>query len=145
MYIAGLHSALTLNHCVGGIVALTDAIIVAKWAIFMSEHVKHSEEEGGKIVPHHNTLLTKVLTPIHTIAMLSTPIVFGVVLAVNGLEEPQWVQRLSLPSLHNSDTGTLLTAAVRVLGCVASVACFRLLLSITRYLGAQFHFIAVRS
>jgi len=144
MYFAGLNTSLTLNQCVGGLVVLTDAIIVAKWARFTSGQIKRAEEEGGKTVPYHDTFTTKVLTPIQMATILGTPIVFGIALAVNGLEEPEWVQRFSLPSLQDDNVGTLVTAAVRVLGCVATVACFRLLSSITLHLGAQFHFIAVR-
>ena len=137
MYIAGLN----LNQGVEGLVACTSAFLTVNALYSVSDSVKRGDREGGKILPFHNTPLAKMLTPIQTIASLSTPILFGVAVAINGLEQPHWLQRYSLPSLGDNE---VITATVRALGCLGGLACYRLFTYTTAHLGKQFHFIAVR-
>ena len=137
MYIAGLN----LNQGVEGLAACTNVFLTVTSLHLVSNSIKHSDREGGKILPFPNTLLAKILTPIQTIALLGTPIIFGVAVAINGLEQPHWLQRYSLPSLGDNE---VITATVRVLGCLGRLASYRLLTYTTTHLGKQFHFIAVR-
>ena len=137
MYIAGLN----LNQGVEGIVACTNAFLTINGLHSVFNSIKRGDREGGKILPFHDTLLAKILTPMQTITLLTTPIIFGVAVAINGLEQPHWLQRYSLPSLGDNE---VIAATVRVLGCLGGLACYRLFVSTAAHLGKQFHFIAVR-
>ena len=144
MYIAGLNVAMSLTQGVEGLVAFTTLAQLISTSRFATSEMKRAEADAGTVSPLP-TQLAKVITPVHGVALLSTPIVFILGVGLNRLEQPHWMLRFRFPSLWEERLGFWGTTAVRAVGCIASLACYRLFTTAVTYLGPRFHYIGVSS
>lgn len=139
MYIAGLKLPLSPPQCLEVLVVLSTADYVR----YIIAAVKVlSKSKGGRIRPESMppTLMGRIISPIHGLAIFIPPLVYVGALVFNGFQQPAWFARFTLSSeMMESTWGS----ALRVAACVASFALRSLTDSTSKHLGDQWHVIGV--
>ncbi|KAF9058544.1 hypothetical protein BDP27DRAFT_1372432 [Rhodocollybia butyracea] len=137
-YIAGIH--ITHARGIESIVATSTVAMMAFALRDTAKARKKAEKEGGEITAGPKTLMEKLITPIHAIAVMAAPLSYLVGVFTNGMEQPEWYAQTAfdLPLSIRALAWTRTAACVGVLG---SAWALRVIL---RTLDKQFHFIGPR-
>ena len=100
--------------------------------------VKRAETEGGSVVKLPTSVAGRIVTPIHAAAAAVPALVYLGSVVINGLEQPDWMQRWRLPYIGIGEEAWLRTAA-----CAASLGLSAATGATINYLGKQWHYIGV--
>lgn len=140
MYFAGVNFSLNHTQGVEAIVTASLVACVAEIVISQRKNLKFAEDNGGPVQKDGSpkSLVGKLVTPVHALAMTVPPIVYiGSVLA-NKLSQPAWMDSFRLPEIGVGEEAWVRTAA-----CVGSFGLAWAMRVVIRHLGKGLHFIAV--
>lgn len=141
MYFAGINFALNSTQGVEALVAFSTIAYTFDIVRTQRNNLKRAESDGGPIQKDSTpkSLIGKLVTPVHVLAMSIPPILYiGSVLA-NKLTQPAWMLRWRLPLEVGAETEAWVRAAA-CLGLVGGAIGLRVIMG---HLGKQFHPIAV--
>lgn len=102
-----------------------------------------AKREGGNIKALPRDFFARIVTPIHFVAMFITPVAYMLGTALNGLEEPEWLARYHLPREWDMSLGEDGKIVVRAAGVIASLAAWKMMSVVFKYLGSQWHYLGV--
>ncbi|KAF9058543.1 hypothetical protein BDP27DRAFT_1343345 [Rhodocollybia butyracea] len=138
IYLAGIHVS-----CAQSIEVLVSALTILTFTTIASRQQKmlaKSQKEGGEIMASPTTLMGRLVTPLHAIPTVATPLSYLAGVFSNKMQQPEWYTRSALDIPINAEMKgwTWIAAA---LGLVATIWWYK---AIVKALGKQFHFIAPR-
>ncbi|KAF9058545.1 hypothetical protein BDP27DRAFT_563531 [Rhodocollybia butyracea] len=138
IYLAGIHMsyAQSIEVLVSASTILTFTTIAAQQRKMLAK----SEKEGGEIIASPTTLVGRLVTPLHAIPTIATPVLYLAGVFSNKMQQPEWYTRsaLDIPMNAQMKSWTRIAAA---LGFVATIWWHS---AIMKALGKQLHYIAPR-
>ena len=105
-----------------------------------------AESQGGRIRAETMPLLGRIVTLLHALAFHIPPVVYVGALALNKLQQPEWMAQFALPDeIVGVRVGPVLEYALRVGACFAGFAPRRVMDVAFHHLGDQWHSLGVRT
>ncbi|KAG1745845.1 uncharacterized protein EDB91DRAFT_1080100 [Suillus paluster] len=140
-YIAGLALNPPPPQAVEGLAVLT----TLKFMHYLMSNIRAiapaAKAGAGPIRTMPSSFISKVISPIHTIASFISPVTYMLCVTFNRFTQPAWMQRMSLPNnymTHDSEV------VLRVAACASTVLLLRFIGLTFKHLGNQWHAIGRR-
>ncbi|KAF9458459.1 hypothetical protein BDZ94DRAFT_1284809 [Collybia nuda] len=97
--------------------------------------------EGGAVIPSSlpTSLIGRIVTPTHGVAIMLPPPLYTFTVLVNGLDQPEWLASWKLP-LNVGDN----EPRIRIAACLVTIGLSMFTGAIFKHLGKQWHYLGVR-
>ncbi|THV06919.1 hypothetical protein K435DRAFT_710640 [Dendrothele bispora CBS 962.96] len=142
-YIAGIY--ISHNQGMEAIVAASTLATLGVSIVRQNKLLKSATSEAGNPTAHPESLLGKLVTPIHALTLLAVPASYLVAVLSNSFHQPEWYTDLGgLPLELDLKVGIGGKAWIRTGAALASIPMAYIQSWIFKTLGKQMHFISPR-